>query len=161
SEVLPVELFVGERVTTSPDGSVPYGPPAPTVARRVYDADHHRVLEDVFYDGSLHRTTLELDLAASSCSATDEASSFEGTIHFRGDDPFRWESWTYDLRMSDGSGTITGEGARSAEGFHSTKTFSAGGEPRARIRETFRQVEQAEFDEALRALEASAEHPDP
>lgn len=146
-----IEYFVGRVTTTSPDGVTPYGPPTETVARREFFGEEQRIEELVFHDGALRRTTLTQQ-GQSAYAASDDAGSFTGTIAFEGEDPFVWSRWTYEIQMSDGSGTITGAGERSQTGFSTVKTFSAGGAPRARIAEVFTAASEAEYDAKLEEL---------
>jgi hypothetical protein len=51
-----------------------------------------------------------------------DAASFTGTLTFTGE-PWAWTGWTYDLAMADGSGTIDGSAALTAEGLSADKRF--------------------------------------
>lgn len=149
------ELFLGSVTTTSPDGATPYGPPRETVARRKLVADGAQIEEHVFYEGKLQRTVLTRRAGEAAWDAKDDAGTFTGVIRFEGDDAFRWARWSYEITMANGGGTITGTGERKDGGFTTTKLFSAGGAPRAKITETFRVATEAELAAKLTALESA------
>ena len=69
-----------------------------------------------------------------------------------------WTSWTYDLAISDGSGTLRGSGTLSADGIQTEKMFHApDGSAQARIVETLTPIDEATYEQLLAGQPAPAE----
>jgi hypothetical protein len=96
--------------------------------------------------------------ATSTFEASDAARSFTGKIVFTGRE-WVWDAWTYEIAMSDGSGTLRGEGKRTADAITTTKTFfSSDGKPKARIVDQLERVDEKAFEAARATL---LPHPGP
>jgi len=77
--------------------------------------------------------------------ADDQTHSFRGTVTFTGPE-WAWTAWTYDLAMSDGSGTLRGNGHLAPGSLDTDKAFvAADGQPRAQIREHLEEVDEATY----------------
>jgi hypothetical protein len=147
-----VAWYVGTTRTTSPDGATSYGPPKTVAVRRTLDPARGTIDEYVVHPGRELPTTLVRSAEPSTFDASDAARSFTGKIVFRGRE-WAWDAWTYEIAMSDGSGTLRGEGTRTADAITTTKTFfSSEGKPKARIVDQLERVDEKTFEAARAAL---------
>lgn len=143
-----VRYYEGTSTTTSPDGATPYGPPVAVLVRRQVDPAAQRIEEHVINEGRAFPTTLR-QTQGEEFSASDEGETFHGTVTFSGPD-WAWTSWTYDLTMSDGSGTLRGSGTLSAEGIDTEKMFHGpDGSAQALIVEHLRPIDEATYERML------------
>ena len=77
--------------------------------------------------------------------ANDEKNSFAGTLTFESQDWLRG-GVTYDITMTDKSGTIRGTGAWDGDTYRTSKVFSdPTGTPRAKMSESLTLITEAEF----------------
>lgn len=149
-----INYYQGTSTTTSPDGSTPYGPPAAVLVRRHVDPAAGIIEESVINNGQAFPTTLTWT-QGTEFSASDEGATFRGTVTFSGPE-WAWTSWTYDIAMSDGSGTLRGNGSLSADGIHTEKMFHApDGSAQARIVEALIPIDEATYDELRSATSPS------
>jgi hypothetical protein len=157
-----VRYYVGSATTTSPDGAQAYGPAITIAARRTVDSAAGTIDEYVVHPGRAFPTRLRRgrDVGSSvAFTATDEADSFSGTVTFAGPD-WAWTTWTYDLSMRDGSGTLCGEGRSDGATIDTDKLFvGPDGQPRARIREHLAEVDASTFARAESELLAHTDAP--
>ena len=144
--------YSGAVMTTSPDGEQPLGPPVKVLAKRQLLPAENKIVEEVWHSGR-HIVTTLLRKEGGLFSASDAGGSFSGTLTFSGDD-WDWSAWTYDIQLSDGSGKISGRGAKTDEGrLIIEKLFiDAAGAPKARILEDHKAISPEEFQELLQAL---------
>ena len=143
-----IQFLKGQMLTTSPDGETPYGPPVDVIARRAIDAAKGLIVEDSWHGGEHHRTTMTLRAGTSIFDAHDDKKTFEGTLTFEDSDWLRG-GVTYDIALSDQSGTITGTGDWEGDTYRTTKVFSdPTGVQRAKMSETLTLITEAEFDAA-------------
>ncbi len=151
-------FYVGTMTTTSPDGAQAYGPPQEIAARRTLDRRAETIDEYVVHPGRAYPTRLRRsgeDGTMVVFSAEDEARSFSGTVSFEGPE-WAWTAWTYDLLLTDGTGTLHGSGSLSAHTIETDKLFvDADGRPQARIGERLEEVDQATFTRKRDALLAA------
>jgi hypothetical protein len=152
--VASTEYYYGTMTTTSPDGKVPYGPPAMTLVRRDVAPGDDRIVETVVQNGVTRVTTLSRgDGATFSASADD--GSFDGTVTFSGEE-WSWESWTYGISLSDGSGRIEGSGRFDGKWLETEKYFVAtNGERRARMSDRLVRIEREEYERRLAEMKAA------
>jgi len=144
--------YAGTMATSSPDGATPYGPPKPALVARTVDPSHRRIVEVVVDDGRLRTTTLHRKGDTNVFTASDDSTSFTGTVTMVGDG-WSFSGWTYDLSMSDGSGKITGSAEIDGTGIQTEKYFLApNGEKQVKIVDQLAQISKAEYEERLRKL---------
>lgn len=138
--------YVGTTATTSPDGQQAYGPARTIAVRRTVDPAGGRIEELVVHPGEVFVTVLRRRPGdAAIFDADDQNHSFTGTVSFTGPE-WAWTAWTYDLAMSDGSGTLTGSGSGGPGSLDTDKLFvAADGQQRARIREHLEEVDEATY----------------
>mgnify|MGYP007063409567 CR=1 FL=1 len=153
-----VQHLRGEAITTSPDGATPYGPPKAILARWVMSAGGDALVEDAWHGADHFRSVFTRRPGGLVYDVADDAKTFNGTVTFAvtpegaGGDR---AAMTYEIRMTDGSGTLTGTAEWEADVLKTDKLFSDGTQTaRARIRESLKVITQAEFD-AARAGSAS------
>jgi len=153
-----IQFFRGDAVTTSPDGSIVYRPPQTVLARWVMSDGGDKLVEDAWHGAEHFRTVFTRRPGSLVYDVADDAKTFTGTVTFAvtpegaGGDR---AAMTYEIRMSDGSGMITGTAKWVGDELQTYKIFSDPTEtPRARIRERLYVITQAEF-EASRARSAS------
>lgn len=138
--------YVGTTATTSPDGQQAYGPARTIAVRRTVDPARRLVEEHVVHPGEVFVTVLRRRPGdAAVFDATDQNHSFTGTVTFTGPE-WAWTGWTYDLAMSDGSGTLRGSGRLTPGSLDTDKTFvGPDGQPRAQIHEHLEEVDEATY----------------
>jgi hypothetical protein len=147
---LAVAWYVGTSTTTSPDGSRPYGPPKTVAVRRTLDPEHGTIDEYVVHPGRELPTKLVRLAGASTFEASDAARSFTGKLAFTGAE-WDWDAWTYEITMTDGSGSLRGDGKRTPRTIDTSKVFlGPDGAPKARIVDHLERVDERVF-EATRA----------
>ena len=140
-----IQYLKGQMITTSPDGSTPFGPPVQVLAKRTIDSTRGEIVEDTWHGKEQHKTILRLRAGSFSFDASDENKTFEGLMTFQSDDWLRG-SVTYNIKMVDHSGTITGTGAWSGDTYSTNKLFAdPSGTPRARMTETLQTITKEEF----------------
>ncbi|MBW2700723.1 MAG: hypothetical protein JRF33_07860 [Deltaproteobacteria bacterium] len=149
--------YSGAVLTTSPDGETPLGPPVKVLAKRLLLPAENKIVEEVWLGDKHIITTLLRQEGGSIFKATDAGATFEGTLSFTGED-WEWNRWTYDIRLLDGSGKITGRGSKTQEGrLIIEKMFiDPRGLPRARIMEDHKPISQKTFGELRRAKSATS-----
>ncbi|MFN3202356.1 MAG: hypothetical protein ACE366_28415 [Bradymonadia bacterium] len=144
-----VQYLKGELVTTSPDGKRAFGPPVTVLAMRTVDPASGTITEQTRHGVEARTTTLQRQGETNTFEATDKAGSFKGTIAFGGAD-WAMGAATYQISMSDGSGTITGQGTWADKTYVTEKVFSdPKGTPRAKMVERLTLVSKAEYDQAM------------
>ncbi|MEE2779364.1 MAG: hypothetical protein VYE15_02495 [Myxococcota bacterium] len=143
-----VQYLQGEMVTTSPDGATPFGPPTPVIVKRVIDGAKGQILEDSWHGGEHHKSTMTLRAGTLIFDATNDKKTYEGTMTFATEDWLRG-SVTYDIKMSDQSGTLTGTGAWEGDTYNTVKVFSdPTGTPQAKMTEALTIITEEAFNAA-------------
>jgi hypothetical protein len=154
-----VTYYAGTSSMTSPDGTIPFGPPSDVVVERVIDPAARTISENVIHPGRSFPTMLERVGDTTTFRASDAAASFSGTLTFSGAE-WAWDAWTYDIAMADGSGTLRGRGTRSATDMKTEKTFYApDGTPKMRLQEDLTRIDAKTYEakrEALLAVDAGS-----
>ena len=146
-----VRYYVGTYATMSPDGKQPYGPPVPVVGKRTLKKAEGIILEVLDLPTKHFEVTLTRT-KNNTFQGTDKGKTWTGTIVYAGDD-WQWNSWTYDIRLSDGSGTLKGKGSLHAGKMETDKTFfDPTGAPKALILERLQTATAAEYTAKLAAL---------
>ena len=144
-----VQYLKGQMNTTSPDGTVTYGPPVQVSAKRTIDPGNNTIVEDTWHDQENHKTLATLRPGTLIFDVSDEAKTFEGTITFQTED-WLLGSLTYNINMADGSGTLTGTGVWEGDTYKTNKMFSdPTGTPSAKITETLTIITEEEFLAAI------------
>ena len=142
---LAVHFLKGQMLTTSPDGATPYGPPVEVLAKRTIDPARGEIVEESWHGKEHHKTLFRLRADTLSFDVSDGQKTFEGTVTFQTDDWLRG-SVTYDIKMLDHSGAITGTGIWAGDTYSTNKLFSdPTGTPRARMTETLKIITQEDF----------------
>lgn len=149
----PFTLYLhGSSQVSSPDGSSAYGPADDVLVRRTSTPAQGQIVEETWYSGEAGRTTLVRQGDTTVFDASDAAGTFTGTLSFDGPE-WDWNHWTYDIVLTDGSGSLVGEGTWDGAAWQSVKTFSdADGNAVARIQDDLAGVDQASFDALLAEL---------
>ncbi len=141
-----VSYYSGEMLTTSPDGSIPYGPPKKSLVKRTIDTKNHTITELVYHGNKVFEARMVRDDGPLDYKASDPDGSYSGTISFVGQN-VKKSDWTYDLKMSDGSGSITGEGKIDAKSIETTKYFTdPSGEKQVRITDQLTRISRGDFE---------------
>jgi hypothetical protein len=141
--------YAGDFVVASPDGATPFGPAKTSVVKRVVDAEHHTITEDVRQGSERFLTTLTQIPGTPRFAAADAGKTFNGEVTFQGD-PWGASTWSYAIAMTDRSGTLIGAGRLSAAGITTRKEFrDASGQPRAVIVEDLKTISRDEYDRLI------------
>ncbi len=146
-----VRYYGGAYTTMSPDGKQPYGPPVPVVGKRTLKKNDGLILEVLdmpkrHFDVTLTRTE------GSTFTGTDAGKTWTGTIEYSGEE-WGWNSWTYAIKLTDGSGTLKGKGSLEDGKMETDKTFyDPSGAAKARILESLNAVTAAEYEAKLAAV---------
>lgn len=144
--ILNTHYYYGEVKITSPDGKIPYGAVKHSLVKRTIDEKGKTIIEYVNQDGKMFNTKLTQTDKINVFTATDDAKSFSGTITFAGED-WKWNNWTYDIEMADGSGKILGDGKLSASGLETTKKFVLpNGKQQVLITENLKEITKEEYE---------------
>jgi hypothetical protein len=142
---LAVHYLRGQMLTSSPDGATPYGPAVEVLAKRTTDLARGEIVEDSWHGKEHHKTFFRLRAGTLVFDVSDEKKTFEGTVTFQTRDWLRG-SVSYDIKMLDHSGTITGTGTWAGDTYSTNKLFSdPTGTPRARMTETLKIVAKEDF----------------
>ena len=132
-------------LTTSPDSATRYGPPVEVLAKRTIDRARGEIVEDSGHGKEHHKTLFRLRAGTLVFDVSDEKKTFEGTVTFQTRDWLRG-SVSYDIKMLDHSGTITGPATWADNTSSTNKLFSdPTGTPRARMTETPKTVAEEDF----------------
>ncbi len=138
------KYYAGKVITTSPDGSTPYGPAKFSLVKRSLDQKNKRITEWVSQDGKVFDTKLIQQNNSAVFNAQDSAKTFSGILTFSGDN-WKWNSWIYDITMTDGSGKISGKGFLTNEGIKTEKYFTKGNIAVVKITEDLKEINYEEF----------------
>ena len=137
--------YYGEVKTTSPDGQIPYGPSKYSLVKRTINQEQKSISELVSQDGNTYNTILSQTDEISVFSAKDEKNSFNGTLKFSGED-WKWNTWTYDITMTDNSGKVIGDGSLTPTGIETKKKFvSPDGKEQVLITENLKEITAEEY----------------
>ncbi|MEW5850903.1 MAG: hypothetical protein AB2A00_19105 [Myxococcota bacterium] len=154
-----VAYYRGNSTSTSPDGSTPFGQAQETLVMRVVSPKENRILEKVRQGGRDFDTTLLRVEGSNKFTATDQGSTFTGTLTFEGQE-WAWNAWTYDITMADGSGKIEGKGTLGKDGIKTEKYFVApDGNRQVRIIEELKPITKDEYEKAMAAATPPAAPP--
>lgn len=142
------EYYLGESLTTSPDGTRTYAENSVLVRRHV-DPSGQQIVENTWYDQDARTTTMTRQGETDVFDASDDQGSFTGTLSYTGP-VWHYTAWTYAISMTDGSGSLTGTGTLSDGVWASTKTYSnAQNEAEALITDTLQVIDEATFPAEL------------
>lgn len=145
-----VHYYYGEVNTTSADGTIPYGPAKHSLVKRIIDKDKKTISELVVQDGESFNTLLTQTEKENVFSATDEKNTFSGELTFNGES-WKWDSWAYNIKMSDNSGTLSGEGILKSDKIETKKSFhSPDGIVQAMITEKLNEIPAEEYEKLLK-----------
>ncbi|MGB0590637.1 MAG: hypothetical protein ACPGU1_13245 [Myxococcota bacterium] len=140
------QYLVGEASSSSPDGKTPFGPPIAVRASREINLTAGTIVEHSWHRGEHHQSFFTRRGETLVFDVRNEKDSYHGTVTFSSADIAK-ASVTYNIAMTDGSGTLTGTGAWSGHTYRTDKIFSdPTGTPRARINETLTMVTKKAFD---------------
>jgi hypothetical protein len=143
--------YTGTYATTSPDGKTPFGPPIAIVAKRTLQKDKNLILE-VLDMPKKHFEVILTRTKGGSFTGTDQEKSWTGLIVYFGPE-WKWNEWTYDIKLSDGSGTLKGKGSLTAGILKTEKIFyDLKGTPQARILETLIATTAKEYATQLKLI---------
>lgn len=145
--ILNTHYYYGEVKTTSADGKIPYGPVKHSLVKRTIDEKEKTIIEEVMQDGESFNTKLTQTKKSNVFSAIDEDNSFSGTITFTGES-WKWNNWTYNIEMTDGSGKIVGEGKLTSSAIETIKKFVLpNGKEQVLITEYLKEITKEEYEE--------------
>ena len=140
------KYYFGEVVTTSPDGTIPFGPAKTSLVKRIISEKSKTITESVKQDGQLFDTELKQVNESNKFSVSDKSDSFDGFITFSGEN-WKWNNWTYDINMKNKSGKRTGSGGIDSEGIKTEKYFSdSAGVKTVRIVEKLNEISSEEYN---------------
>ena len=143
--------YTGTYAVTSPDGKQAFGPPIAVVAKRTFQKEQNLILEVL----DLPKKHFEVTLTRAEgtpFTGTDKGKSWTGKIIYSGPE-WKWNQWTYDIKMTDGSGTIKGSGSIVEGNFKTEKLFyDPTGTPQARILESLKATTAENYATRLKAL---------
>lgn len=114
------KYYYGEVITTSADGTIPYGPVKYSLVKRTVFADSKTIKELVKQDGQVFDTDLTQVENSNQFSAKDSVGSFDGLVTFSDE---KRNNWTYDITFKTAPGKIIGNGVIDAEGIKTEKYF--------------------------------------
>jgi hypothetical protein len=146
-----VRYYVGTYATMSPDGKQPYGPLVPVVGKRTLKKNEGLILEVLdmpkrHFEVALTRTE------GNTFTGTDKKKTWTGTIVYSGAD-WQWNTWTYVIKLTDGSGTLKGKGSLENGKMETDKLFyDPSGTPKARMLESLNVATAAEYEAKLEAI---------
>jgi hypothetical protein len=141
-----VAFYVGTVTTTDPDTGASFGPAKDTAVSRTIDPVAHTIVEEVLDGADTIITTMSQRENSNVFDASDDGATFSGTLTFTGA-PFHFTGWSYDLSLTDLSGTIEGSATIDDEGIATDKVFKdAGGVAQARIQDALAAVDEATYD---------------
>lgn len=150
--------FSGQVLTSSPDGTTPFGPPKAGLASRTWDPATSTITEKVLDDGKVRTATMTREGTSNVFNAKDVEGSFQGTITFSGPEG-AWDHWTYALTMTDGSGRVEGNGTLLNGELKTEKYFvTPDGTRRVRIVDQLKTIPAAEYDALLAAALGAPTH---
>ena len=139
---------MGESIQTSPDGATPFGPPIQVRGMRKINTAEGTIIERSWHQGK-HYTSLKTRQGdTNTFELSDEGNTYSGTVTFASEDWAR-ASMTYDIKMNDGSGTLTGTGSWEGDRYTTHKIFSdPTGTPQVRIVDNLKLVTKEAFEAA-------------
>jgi hypothetical protein len=144
-----VQYLKGKMMTTSPDGAIPYGPPSEVLAKRTIDQASGTIVENSWHGKEEHKTMFVLRSGTMVFDVGDETKTFEGTVILKTKDWLRG-SVSYDIKMLDQSGTLTGTGEWTGDTYSTNKLFlDSSGTAKARMTETLKLITEADFLAAI------------
>jgi hypothetical protein len=144
------KYYYGEVKTTSPDGSIPYGPSKYSLVKRVVDKSKNTINEYVHQGDEYFDTQLKRKDNSNIFIATDSKKSFQGTFTFIGKGDWTWISWEYDIVMADSSGKIIGVGSIDDQGIKTEKYFTdLEGNKQVKITEVLDEIDEVEYLEKV------------
>lgn len=139
-------FYYGEVKTTSPVGKIPYGPVKYSLVKRIIDPSKGTIVELVKQGDKLFNTILTQTKSENIFEVSDKNKSFTGTIIFNGE-KWRWTTWTYNIKMADGSGKIIGTGRLQNKLLSTNKKFlSPDGTEKVLIVEELKEISEAEYN---------------
>lgn len=138
-----VKYYYGEVVTTSADGTIPYGPVKYSLVKRTVFADLKRIKELVKQDGQVFDTDLTQVENSNQFSAKDSVGSFDGMVTFSDE---KRTTWTYDITFKTAPGKIIGNGVIDTEGIKTEKYFlDSAGVKMVKIVENLKEISEEEY----------------
>ncbi|MGB3947931.1 MAG: hypothetical protein WBM13_08100 [Bacteroidia bacterium] len=138
-----IKYYYGEVITTSPDGTIPYGPPRNSLVKRTIFADLKRINELVTQDGQVFDTQLTQLENLNQFSAKDSLGTFEGSVTFADE---KRNTWTYDITLKTATGKLVGNGNIDNEGIKTEKYFlDSAGVKTVKIVENLREINEDEY----------------
>ena len=115
------------------------------MAKRTIDQASGQIVEDSWHGEEHHKTLFKVRSGTAVFDVSDEKKTFEGTVTFQTNDWLRG-SVSYDIKILDQSGTITGTGVWAEDTYTTNKLFSdPTGTPRARMTETLTIITKEDF----------------
>jgi len=148
-----VVWYAGTSRTTSPDGETVYGPAVNILVKRIVQPAQNRILEIVHHPGERFEAQLIRLEKSTTFAASDEGKSWTGFLEFSGKE-WSWDSWSYFVRMSDGSGSLIGKAKLMERTFTIEKFFhDAAGKKKARLFEELRSISENEYQDRLRKMQ--------
>jgi len=141
-----VEYFFGAVETFMADGLTPLGSTQDSLVQRSVLEAEKTIVEEVWWLGDSHFTTemSQVD-GTTTFLAADREGSFTGSLVYSGE-AWNWAAWSYDITMSDGSGTLVGSGQLGVDGITTEKQFlSPAGSVQVVIREDLPRISEEEF----------------
>lgn len=147
-----VAWYTGTVATRDPADGTLFFPEQDTAARRRVDPTAGTIVEEVVSDGEIIVTTMTRRGEDLVFDVTDDGGSVSGTLTFAG---AGWDftGWTYDLTLTDGSGTLTGTATIDATAIHTDKVFhDPDGADVAQIEDTLAAVDEATWQAAWDGL---------
>ena len=143
--------YTGTTEMAPPESKEPRNP-RPYIVERTVDPEEHQLVEKVLVHGTMTATTMTATADPNVFTATDENKSFTGTITYKGK-PWAWTSWHYDLKMADGSGTISGDATVTDDNIDTVKRFaSPDGIVRMVIKDHIKPVDESVFMDTWRQI---------
>ena len=143
--------YTGTTEMAPPDSKEPRMP-RPYIVERTVNPEEHTLIEKVLVHGTMTATTMTATADPNVFTATDENKSFTGTITYKGP-AWAWTSWHYDLKMSDGSGTIAGDATITDGNIDTVKDFaSPDGIVRMVIKDHIKPVDESQFMDVWRKI---------
>ena len=140
-----LQYLKGTSDTTSPDGSVPYEMGVEVLVKRTIDHANNTITEESWH-GQEHRITyLTLREGTLIFDSIDKDETFGGTMTFETKD-WAHGSVVYDIKMLDGSGSLSGTGVWEGQTYKTDKLFSDASEnPKAKIVEILNTISEEDY----------------
>lgn len=141
-----IKFYYGEVKTTSPDGTIPYGPVKYSLVKRTIDPSNKMIIELVKQGDKVFNTVLSQTDSKQIFNVIDDNKSFSGIITFDGKE-WEWNKWTYDIAMTDKSGKIIGNGELKQNLILTRKVFvAADGTEKVLITESLKEISEVEYN---------------